>query len=453
MAATGQFIFKATDEYYNNHCHEELFLTSVYAAAKTYCAPEEIIAGSESVGKRCNDYGFTTLSPYEEFKSRLTDALIPSLPVVNYEDTGINPMWNTIKTRSKKFSPRVPRETPTRVARRAASTRAALRALYALNAYKAACKALARMREQEPPAPTPDPHHDLVPALEGNEEDPFKWRGWENHPFTAPNWSHVSDESSASDSSQLSSPPGTLPSAKENNGIAIAPVSSPSQAPSSDSSQAQGRVKLTFYVRRSTPSSGSFTNQIPRLCLTNGSSQPVSTRLLLEGPYGSHESLSHFDNVLLITGGTGISAALPYLKFFLQLNANQRPTNVQFIWTTKQARMVHEIFNRELSSLPTSPNVQVKTFITGDKTIDPTEKSSDDDKKPFIAGALSLGVTYGRPDLKSLVENMAEEKGKGSMAVFVCGPAGMADQVRAVVKGCLDRGVRRIELIEEVFGW
>ncbi|KAK0122372.1 hypothetical protein ONS95_010613 [Cadophora gregata] len=410
MAATGQFIFKATDEYYNNHCHEELFLTSVYAAAKTYCAPEEIIAGSESVGKRCNDYGFTTLSPYEEFKSRLTDALIPSLPVVNYEDTGINPMWNTIKTRSKKFSPRVP---------------------LTLRSFLL--------------KPKPNQHYFLY--------QPFKWRGWENHPFTAPNWSHVSDESSASDSSQLSSPPGTLPSAKENNGIAIAPVSSPSQAPSSDSSQAQGRVKLTFYVRRSTPSSGSFTNQIPRLCLTNGSSQPVSTRLLLEGPYGSHESLSHFDNVLLITGGTGISAALPYLKFFLQLNANQRPTNVQFIWTTKQARMVHEIFNRELSSLPTSPNVQVKTFITGDKTIDPTEKSSDDDKKPFIAGALSLGVTYGRPDLKSLVENMAEEKGKGSMAVFVCGPAGMADQVRAVVKGCLDRGVRRIELIEEVFGW
>ena len=66
---------------------------------------------------------------------------------------------------------------------------------------------------------------------------------------------------------------------------------------------------------------------------------------------------------------------------------------------------------------------------------------------------MSLGIAYGRPNLKALVENMAEEKGKGSMAVFVCGPAGMADQGRVVVKGCLDRGVRRIELIEEVFGW
>ena len=127
---------------------------------------------------------------------------------------------------------------------------------------------------------------------------------------------------------------------------------------------------------------------------------------------------------------------------------------MQFIWTTKQALMVHEIFNRELSTLPASPNVRVSTFITGKvKSSESTIRSSDDDEKPVGQDVVSLGIAYGRPNLKALVENMAEEKGKGSMAVFVCGPAGMADQMRVVVKGCLDRGVRRIELIEEVFGW
>ena len=116
--------------------------------------------------------------------------------------------------------------------------------------------------------------------------------------------------------------------------------------------------------------------------------------------------------------------------------------------------MVHELFNRELSTLPASPSVRVSTFITGKvKSPESTTRSSSDVEKPVGQEVVSLGITYGRPDLKALIENMVEEKGKGSMAVFVCGPVGMADQVRDVVKGCLDRGLRRVELIEEVFGW
>ena len=103
VAATGQFIFNATDSYYNNYCHGELFLTSVYAAAKTFCTPEEIRAGSASVGKTCTDYGFTTLSPYEEFESRLTASFIAELPVVNFEDVALNPMRNTSIIISESF--------------------------------------------------------------------------------------------------------------------------------------------------------------------------------------------------------------------------------------------------------------------------------------------------------------------------------------------------------------
>ena len=95
IVATGQFIFNATDTYYNNLCHGELFLTSVYAAAKTYCTPEEIVAGSASVGKTCREDGFTVLSAYEEFAPKLTDSFIASLPVVNYEDIAFSPSRNT----------------------------------------------------------------------------------------------------------------------------------------------------------------------------------------------------------------------------------------------------------------------------------------------------------------------------------------------------------------------
>ena len=136
--------------------------------------------------------------------------------------------------------------------------------------------------------PKPNQHYFLY--------QPFKWRGWGNHPFTAASWTYVPDEPSKSDSSQCSTPPSMHPSAKEDNSIVIAPLSGPSRTPLSNLKQEQGRVKLTFYIRPSTPSSSSFTNQLRRLCHSNASRRPVPMRLLHEGPYGSHESLSLFDN-------------------------------------------------------------------------------------------------------------------------------------------------------------
>ncbi|KAG4440540.1 hypothetical protein IFR05_003956 [Cadophora sp. M221] len=738
VAATGQFIFNATDDYYNNLCHGELFLTSVYAAAKTYCTLEEIVAGSASVGKTCSEYGFTVLTPYEEFAPKLTDSFIASLPVVSFKDIAINPMRNTsiivseslYKTGSDTFSVfvqslvidarygwgvygfwggvlligiitrfvkflahRTPQQDrsldvataeshssphayttaqklwgwaqakvvfppvigthhrrllggftiPTRLqtsvvlaywawsivicavsynifspnlyytpevqawryiadrtavmayanlpvmwmfsgrnniflwatgwefstfnlfhrhVARIATLQAAIhsigwtvielksgKAFYAsdwtqqywymgglamvtmgliigtstiilrrkfyeiflvlhivlsiitivglffhtkilVGQYepylwplvaiwcfdrfvrmvrqiycnlhlksgklsttsstveyieKANLIILSVTLGSSSLKPKPNQHYFLY--------QPFKWRGWENHPFTAASWTNVLEQTSITDSSQSSTPSSPLSSSKEENDITVAPLSSSSRtsAPS-----AQGRVKLTFYVRPSTPSSSSFTNQLRKRCLSDTSGQPVPTKLLLEGPYGSHESLGHYDNILFITGGTGISAALPYLKSFVKPSVGQRQTNVQFIWTTKQARMVNEIFHRELATLPASPNVQVNVFVTErekNKSAESTTRSSDDEEKPVSKEIMSLGIKYGRPNLKTLIENMAEEKGKGSMAVFLCGPAGMADQARAVVGECLNKGVRRIELVEEVFGW
>ena len=136
--------------------------------------------------------------------------------------------------------------------------------------------------------PRPNQHYFLY--------QPFKWRGWEKPPFTAASWTHVLEGPSMSNSSHCSTPPSMHLSAKEDNSIVVAPLSGPSRKMLSDLDKEQGRVKLTFYVRPSTPSSSSFTNQLRKLCLTKASRQPVATKLLLEGPYGSHESLSHFDN-------------------------------------------------------------------------------------------------------------------------------------------------------------
>lgn len=240
---------------------------------------------------------------------------------------------------------------------------------------------------------------------------PFRWRGWESHPFTVASFT--------SGHSAVDSIP-TSPTTEKEGRVAVV--------------QKTVGPTLTFYIRPSSPGSSSFTSTLQKLC--SGKHEPVPLSLLLEGPYGNHAPLNGYDSILFITGGTGIAAALPYLKDFL---SNPRHPRIKFVWATRQMEMVREIYRRELSSLLASSNIDINTFVTVD--------SSELDKD------VGLSVKYGRPDVRSIVQSMAEEKGKGSMAVFVCGPAGMADEARDGVGKSLNDGVRRIELFEEVFGW
>ncbi len=56
----------------------------------------------------------------------------------------------------------------------------------------------------------------------------------------------------------------------------------------------------------------------------------------------------------------------------------------------------------------------------------------------------------GRPNVEALVE--AEARGRvGAMAVSVCGPGQLADDVRGAVRRGM--GGRNVDFLEEGFGW
>ena len=59
-------------------------------------------------------------------------------------------------------------------------------------------------------------------------------------------------------------------------------------------------------------------------------------------------------------------------------------------------------------------------------------------------------MSPGRPDVDALVETESRVQ-VGAMAVGVCGPGGLGDDVRCAVRGRQGRG--NVDFYEEAFGW
>lgn len=99
----GEFTF-ASDEpedYWVNFCTNDLGVTSMWAAAKLYCTPPDIIAGYNYLNHWCVEYGLLNLTTYEQILPKLTNDFIASLPVVNFVDINETKVWNTSVLMSK----------------------------------------------------------------------------------------------------------------------------------------------------------------------------------------------------------------------------------------------------------------------------------------------------------------------------------------------------------------
>lgn len=124
--------------------------------------------------------------------------------------------------------------------------------------------------------------------------------------------------------------------------------------------------RIVFYVR---PYDG-WTKRLQSQCekakaagVNGGIIQP---RMLLEGPYGKAAALHHFDTVLLFVGGTGISAALPYMQDYLRRKADNatRTTKVQLIWSNRTRDMFDHVFDKDLADALERPDVQLSCHLT-----------------------------------------------------------------------------------------
>lgn len=230
------------------------------------------------------------------------------------------------------------------------------------------------------------------------------WRFWETHPFSVASARGFTKEDSSI--GEIDEAPG--------------PVSSSEKTKEQSTStrhavmETQNHNGSTFFAR----TRSGVTKQLAHRIQT-ASNAPVRLRVVIDGPYPSGPSteLSQCSDIVCIAGGIGITAVLPFLRSF------PSPRHGKLFWGCRQQGLVNAL-EAELTSLPASINV-----------------------------VTSVGQRLALADIlqRELTPTLAD---KGLVALVVCGPPAMADEVRH----CLHllataNAIRPFILCDEAFSW
>ncbi|KAL4760552.1 ferric reductase family protein [Aspergillus foveolatus] len=193
--------------------------------------------------------------------------------------------------------------------------------------------------------PAPGQHYYLY--------QPVTLKGWENHPFTL--GAYV---------------PPSLSLATGSESIRV-------------HEKHQQDSKLIFYIR---PYDG-WTRRLRNQCRKSGLSV-IKPKLLLEGPYGHAAPLHTFDTVLMVVGGTGIAAAVPYIIDHISRTggaAKTRTTRVRLVWSARTNEMFERVFCDELAGILAHEDILTSFYCTSSKASSSSAPSS-------LAAALELSL-------------------------------------------------------------
>ncbi|TVY78380.1 Ferric reductase transmembrane component [Lachnellula suecica] len=169
-----------------------------------------------------------------------------------------------------------------------------------------------------------------------------------------------------------------------------------------------------------------------------------TTRAFFEGPYGGHHSLDSYGHVVLFAGSSGITHQIPFVKHLIQgFNdgsvATRKITLVWVIRDSEHLEWVREWMDLILMMPRRREILNVKLFVTRPKST-----------KDIVSPSSTVQMFPGRPKIGLILENEVQHQ-TGAMCVTVCGPGGLADNVREAVRSVQD--VKVVDFIEESFTW
>ncbi|CAK49168.1 hypothetical protein CBS115989_2301 [Aspergillus niger] len=191
---------------------------------------------------------------------------------------------------------------------------------------------------------------------------------------------------------------------------------------------------------------------------------------LAEGPYGGLESLDSYGSVLLVAGGIGITHPVAYLleivnRFASRSTAVRRVTLVWVVRSLDHLSWVQpwmiSLFSHPGLQGPNVPKqesfIEFSRLSLSIKIYLSTRDSSPEDytpsESPWAISAptgVAISINNGRPCFQETLEvEMAHQV--GAMAVSVCGPGEMGDDVRQVVRE--KQGSKKVDFYEETFSW
>ncbi|EGG10769.1 uncharacterized protein MELLADRAFT_93486 [Melampsora larici-populina 98AG31] len=295
-------------------------------------------------------------------------------------------------------------------------------------------------------------------------------RPWETHPFTI---------ASIPNSRQYSYPNRGKGSEKEvlSNSVSVTETQVDSQ---NEEQSVLKNNEMYFLVQ---PHSG-LTRKLNQLLSKRQGKSNLKLPCILDGPYsGFIDSIKSCDNLIMISGGTGISALIPLI---LEVNQQDQKIQIEVHWATRNNEVIETWFSNQDWIEKVKLNVYLTTTLTEISSTREKEKviqseSESQLKEPSRVDQLEEGilpvvqqsvlsnedltsnekskrysVKRERPKLESIIEN-ATNQYHGRVGVVVCGPKIMNLTVRnAVAKSQLniikDKTLcKELELYEEMY--
>jgi predicted ferric reductase len=170
----------------------------------------------------------------------------------------------------------------------------------------------------------------------------------------------------------------------------------------------------------------------------------MSLAAIVEGPYGTPNSLRSYGTVVLFAGGVGITHQVPYLRSLIVDYANSvaATRRVSLIWVVQSPEHLEWIrpWLTEVLALDRRREVlRIQIFVTRPRSAKEVQSPSD-----------TIQMFPGRPNVETLLEKEITSR-LGAMAVSVCGTGSLADDVRRAVRK--QHTGANIDLKEATFSW
>jgi predicted ferric reductase len=236
---------------------------------------------------------------------------------------------------------------------------------------------------------------------------------WENHPFSIAWFEHSCDET-------------LLPISEKDTKTMRTPVA----------------TTVSFIIGAQTGFTRKLYNRARGTDRRPGS---IAMRAAFEGPYAGHHSMDSYGHVVLFAGATGITHQISYLRHLIEgRNAGTVATRrITLIWIVRDNDMLEwaRPWMDQVLKLPNRREIlHIKLFVTRPKSVHQIQ-----------SGSQTVQMFPGRPNIAML---LAKEVGEqmGAMCVSVCGPGGLADDVRGAVRGVQDQRTV-VDFVEESFTW
>ena len=171
----------------------------------------------------------------------------------------------------------------------------------------------------------------------------------------------------------------------------------------------------------------------------------ITMRAAFEGPYAGHHSLDSYGHCVLFAGASGITHQVAYLRHLIDgyNNGTVATRRVTLMWIIRDYEVLEWArpwMDKILRMENRRDIVRIKVFITRPKNSSQLSSKSS-----------TVEIFPGRPNIPMLLIKEAQEQ-MGAMCVTVCGPGGLADDVRDGVRTVLDEK-QVVDFIEERFTW